>query len=340
MPNWIGDLVMATPILADLKKKFPLAHITALSSIPGSDLLQNNPYVDTICSFHKPSNLKRRTLNREIIEKLKKEKYDIGILLTHSFSSAWWFFKGGVKKRIGYRGNFRSFLLTHPLSFPLGKETHHLVTTYKYLLSALDIAPSTTSPAIFTTDQEIQETRSFLQNLGIGREDIVVGINPGAAYGSAKCWLPERFQEVTEALITQKNIKILYFGNQSTSSLVESICTSFPKDRVLNLSGKTTIRQLACLIHVCHLLLTNDSGPMHMAAALNTPLIALFGSTNDTVTGPFLYQGKVIHKHVFCSPCYQRKCPLDFRCMKQISSAEVLEEIKAILSKTRCYEPI
>ena len=157
----------------------------------------------------------------------------------------------------------------------------------------------------------------------------MIGINPGAAYGSAKCWLPERFRELTEKLLQNPNTRILYFGDKAGASLVNEICADLP-DRVINLAAQTTIRELMAYIQACHLFLTNDSGPMHMASALGTPLVALFGSTSDRYTGPYR-GGKVIHKHVPCSPCYRRTCPIDFRCMTQIGVDEVYQTLQAYL---------
>ena len=169
----------------------------------------------------------------------------------------------------------------------------------------------------------------LLQQFGASKDHAVVGINPGATYGSAKCWLPERFREVTKRLLEQEDVYVVYFGDQATSSLVKEICQGLPA-RVINVAGLTSIRELAALIKLCDVLLTNDSGPMHIAAAVGTPLVALFGSTNEVVTGPYK-TGKVIHKHVECSPCYQRVCPIDFRCMKRIEADEVLAAIHEAL---------
>ncbi len=128
-----------------------------------------------------------------------------------------------------------------------------------------------------------------------------------------------------------EDICVVYFGDQSSASLVKEICQGLPP-RVINLAGLTSLRELAALIKLCNVLLTNDSGPMHIAAALGTPLVALFGSTNEVTTGPYK-TGTVIHKHVACSPCYQRTCPIDFKCMKQIEANEVVAEIQAHLNK-------
>jgi heptosyltransferase-2 len=333
MPNWIGDLVMATPILSDLRKAYPQAHITAMCRSPICELLKENPEIDELFCFSKANRFGRRMERRNIIEKLRKGNYDLGILLTHSFSSAWWFWVGKVKNRLGYECNGRKFLLTQSLSFPQTIQTQHLVVTYKMLLEPLGISISDTPPHLYLTSKETQDARTLLRQQGIPDGAIIVGINPGATYGSAKCWLPERFREVTERLLEDKDIYIVYFGDQATTPLVKEICQGL-SSRVINLAGETTLRELASLISHCDVLLTNDSGPMHIADAMGTPIVALFGSTSDVVTGPYR-SGLLIHKHVECSPCYQRTCPIDFRCMKRIEADEVYEAVLKILSAKR-----
>jgi heptosyltransferase-2 len=325
MPNWIGDLVMATPILTDVRKAFPNAHITAMSRSPICDLLKEDRDIDELFCFSKVSSFGRRSEKRDIIEKLRRGKYDLGILLTHSFSSAWWYWLGSVKRRLGYQGNGRGLLLTDKVALPENVHQQHLVITYKMLLSKLGIPLSETRPRLFLSDKELEEARTLLRQLGITPQHRLVGINPGAAYGSAKCWLPDRFRKVTERLQKNEGVKIIYFGDQASMPLVKEICQGLPSP-VINLAGLTSLRELASLIKLCSVLLTNDSGPMHIAAALGTPLVALFGSTSEVVTGPYK-AGKVIHKHVECSPCYQRVCPIDFRCMKRIEADEVYDEI-------------
>jgi heptosyltransferase-2 len=331
MPNWIGDLVMATPVLSDLRKAYPKAHITAMCRTPISDLLREDQDIDELFCFNKTNRFSRRSDKHDIIEKLKHGKYDLGVLLTHSFSSAWWFWLGKVKRRLGYKGNGRGILLTDKIALPKNVHEQHLVETYKMLLNPLGIPTSTSKPRLFLTEKELHDARTLLKQLGITPEHALIGINPGAAYGSAKCWLPERFKEVTKRLLKLERVKIIYFGDQSSMPLVKEICQDLPSP-VINLAGLTSLRELACLIKLCKVLLTNDSGPMHIAAAVQTPLVALFGSTNETATGPYQV-GTVINKHVSCSPCYHRECPIDFRCMKRIESDEVYQEILRALKE-------
>src|SRR5581483_8263627 len=201
MPNWIGDLVMATPILSDLRKAYPEARITAMCRSPICELLKEDPEIDELFCFSKTNGFGRRSGRRSVIEKLRKGEYDLGILLTHSLSSAWWFWLGNVKNRIGYQGNGRSLLLNHSLPFPSNIQNQHLVVTYKTLLKPLGIPVSETPQHLYLSAKEISDSRALLRQHGIPEGAVVVGINPGATYGSAKCWLPERFREVTEKLL-------------------------------------------------------------------------------------------------------------------------------------------
>lgn len=331
MPNWVGDVIMATPILIDLRRVYPEATITAMCRSPMGELLQEFPHINEIFSFTKTSRLVRRDEKRNIIEKLQTGQYDVGIILPNSFSSAWWFWQGNVKYRIGYSSAGRKALLTHPVDFPQDLQKQHLITTYKNLLRVLEIEPSATTPKLFLKDSEVERARVLLSRHGVRSHHRIVGINPGAAYGSAKCWLPERFREVTTRLLEDKDVFVVYFGDLITANLVKEICQGL-SPRVINMAGLTSIRELASLISLCDVLLTNDSGPMHIAGAFGTPVVALFGSTSPIVTGPW-HRSKVIQKPVACAPCYRRVCPIDFRCMKQIEVDEVLAALFQFISK-------
>lgn len=327
MPNWLGDLVMATPCIADVRRHFPEARITAMCQSNVAMLLKNDPSLNEIYSYNRPSGWIRRIEHFDVIQEIRRNEYDLGILFTHSFSSAWWLWRGHVKNRIGFACNFRSPLLTKPVPFPPDMDSRHLVNTYKELLTPLGIPLSTTVPSLYISEEENQIAGELLKLDGVPESAFILGINPGAAYGSAKCWLPERFVEVSKKMSDlDKDIYILYFGDAASAPLVASICEKLPKERVINFAGRTTLRELVALINLCDLFLTNDSGPMHIASALKVPLVALFGSTDDTRTGPY-NAGTVIHKHVECSPCYKRVCPIDFRCMTRISVDEVYDEL-------------
>lgn len=320
MPNWIGDFVMSTAMLADLRDAFPQAEITAMCLRGLTPLLEKDPHINEIFSFTRKRGFVHRDKTRSIVEKLKRGKYDLGLLCTHSLSSAWWFYQGNVERRIGYAKDFRSPLLTDAL--PLAKREHqaHLVDQYKGLLAPLNISLSETPPKLYLDDLEIDLARKRLETFAVKPEEILIGMNPGAAYGEAKCWPIERFVEAAETL--SKRCRILFFGDKEMG-------WDLPPN-VINLSGMTSLREFMALLKLCKVFVTNDSGPMHMADSLGTQVIGIFGSTDPEVTGPFS-QGHVMKKDVDCAPCFEKTCPIDFRCMKSISVSEVVQKVEALL---------
>lgn len=333
MPNWLGDLVMATPILADLRHHWPEAKITAMCQGALGTVLQEDPHINEILSFKRPSGWLHRSEHGDIVAPLQQGHYDLGILLTNSLSSAWWFWRGGVQNKLGYATHMRRWLLDIPVLVPAQKEQQHLVITYKMLLEPLGIPVSETVPKLYVSKEEKEATQDLLRKFEVKSEDILVGINPGAAYGSAKCWLPERFHELSQLLLQNPKVKIIYFGDRAGAPLVDVLCREMPRN-VINMAGRTTLRELISLIGACDVFLTNDSGPMHVASALGIPLLALFGSTSDVATRPYV-GGVVIHKHLPCSPCYRRECPIDFRCMTRIEVSEVYQQLQLLFKSLK-----
>ncbi len=320
MPNWIGDFVMATPVLEDLRKLHPTAYIVVLCDLNLASLIENNPFIDDVILFsRKRKFFPKDSGGRSLITTIREKKFDIGILLTNSFSSAWIFLCAKVKKRVGFFKFFRFFLLTKNVKISKMATKQHLVDIYKKLLNA----NTNSKPSLFV---DLREKLAW---------KTVIGISPSAAYGSAKCWIPERFRCVAERLINEiPNSEVIFFGGLSDVALIGEICAGLP-DRVKNLSGKTTLRDLIAYIGSLDAFLTNDSGPMHIAAAVETPLVALFGSTDEEITGPYQF-GHVIKKKHNCSPCFMRTCNIDFRCMNDIEVDEVVISLKrALISKIK-----
>lgn len=251
--------------------------------------------------------------------------FDIGILTTNSFSTAFHFFHGRVKQRIGFSGKGRGLMLTHPLPHLKSIHKTHLCLKYQRLLAPLgievhDISPKLTAPeAVFG---EYEEEKRY------------IGVNPGAAYGSAKCWPPDRFHALAIRLMEDyPEHEILFFGGADHVELIAGIVDGL--DRAHSLAGKTSLSHLVGLIAKCEVFISNDSGPMHIAAALNVPTVAIFGSTCPIKTGPYNWQKnprlQVIQKKVDCAPCFKRTCPIDFKCMKRIEVADILERVEACL---------
>jgi len=313
-PNWIGDAVMATPVFPEVKRLFPNATCIALSSEPIAQLLQGVPGIDEHIHFSREKERKRAEEQR-MAQVLKNRRCDLGILLTRSFSSAWMMWRANISCRIGYNDHFRKFLLSHPL--PLPKHEQHDVFTYLDILKPFGEVDKEPQLHLNVTDEEKGSARALLHANGVNPGQKILVVNPGAAYGSAKCWPKSSFCAVINAL--GEDIAVVCIGN------TKEVAIGLP-ERVVDLTQKTSLRDLLAVISISDSILTNDSGPMHIAAALKKPLVALFGSTNPRRTGPW-NQGTVIYKDVECSPCYKRECPKDFRCMTQITPEEVLEKL-------------
>jgi heptosyltransferase-2 len=332
MPNWLGDCIMATPVIQDVRAHFPEAKITLMCKEGMESLFLGNPAVNEIFTFTRPNTFLHRLEHHDVIERLRQGHWDLGILLPNSFTSAWWFFRGNVKQRLGFRANGRTLLLTKSLSFPKERGKEHLVNTYKRILAPLDIPLSATTPELFVLEKEREAIEQLLTQYQIPKGSKIVGLNPTAAYGPAKCWPKERYHELAHRLIQEDPYcYVLVFGDLASADLCNHVASGLGT-RGVNLAGRTSLRELISFIKRVDLFITNDSGPMHMAAALKTPLIAIFGSTSDVATGPYQH-GVVIHKHVSCSPCFKRVCPIDFRCMTRISVDEVYREARKILVK-------
>ena len=325
MPNWVGDLVMATPILEDLRRAFPKAKITAMCIESICQLLEKDDRIDELFRFKKiPLFFARRQERRNVLQKLHLGKYDTGILLTNTFSSAWLFWIARIPIRIGYAKHFRRVLLTHPMKYP---ERGHQIERYKKLLAPLGIGICNTLPNIYLADKEISDAKELLYQRGYKEGRKLVGINPTSAYGPAKCWPKENFRKAAVELLSDPNLYLLFFGQSSDDLLIKQICEGLDP-RAVDLAGVTTLRELAALIKNCDLLLTNDSGPMHIACAVQTPVVALFGSTDPEISGPYGERSTTIYKNLSCSPCGKRVCPIHFPCMKEISVKEVVQAIQ------------
>ena len=311
-PNWLGDLVMAQPILAALKETYPESELTALVKSPLHLVLKNDPSLDHLW-----------LLEDSPPARLKREKFDLGVLLTNSFSSALHFFQGRVKKRLGYKSDLRSLLLN--LRAPFNKKKEHQFISYQRVLSPLNFPFAFEPPHLYLSGVEKEQAHKRLLDLGYRKNKKLIAFSPFAAFGKAKCWPLENYLSLAKKLIAKKDAYVLFLGEKVFQKELDR---RVKDDRFLNLVGKTTLRELIALLNEADLVVANDSGPMHLAAALNTPLIALFGSTSPVLTGPFYGQkAEVIYKKFDCSPCYKRECERKNFCLAEITVVEVFNKI-------------
>jgi len=276
--------------------------------------------------------------NRESgLENRKKLKgFDTAVLFQNAFRAALLVRLAGIPERIGYRTDGRSLLLTRkadPRIRDLGRHQvyYYLDLLYQTGLSSIDYLNDTS----FQPDISIRPTRHGLLRAGEilrseGIEDTsrpLVGINPGAFFGPAKRWLTERYGQLADLISSRHDAVVIVFGSANELPIAEEMA-SVMKRKPLILTGKTDLETYIALISLSRVFITNDSGPMHLAAALDIPQVAIFGSTDEIATGPFSSRATVIHKHVECSPCLRRECPIDLRCFTSIGVDEVLAEVE------------
>jgi len=331
--NWVGDAVMTTPAMGLIRDHFPQAEITLLANPLVSQLLSPHPAINRVITFQRNGAHRGIAGRLRLAAEIRKQNFDAVIILPNSFDSALVPWLAGIPVRLGKSSDGRGFLLTgryHPSRQAL---TCHQVEYYCDLVRHFGIAGQTGSPLILTTPEEERNAAATLAASGIEPDDIVLGINPGAAFGSAKRWYPERFAEVALRLASEWKAKIVIFGGPVETEIAAAIESRLSGVTCLNMAGKTSMRELLALILRCDFFVTNDSGPMHIAAAFGIPLVAIFGSTNHATTSPYTEKGVIVRKDVACAPCLLRECPTDHQCMTAITANDVVAAATELFHK-------
>lgn len=336
--NWIGDSVMTLPALKALKSALPDTRISLLVKPWVAAVFENNPDIDEIISYESTHNGLRGKI--KLASLLRRKHFCGSILLQNAFDAALIAFLAGIKKRVGYNRDGRGFLLTRAVPLPENEHHAHQIYYYLNLLEQSGMKAGYSVPYIHLTLNERMRARELLKSL----RKPVLAINPGATYGSAKRWFPERFAEVATWFIGDIGGSVVLFGGNSEIDITDEIYKKvIPEVRtsgaLLNMAGKTSLRDFIALISDCDVIVTNDSGPMHLAYAVRTPLVAIFGSTNPLTTGPppegFADESVVITPSVPCSPCFDRTCSRnDMLCMQAVTSDEVFYAIKKLLPES------
>jgi heptosyltransferase-2 len=318
--NWLGDAVMSVPAVRAIKNGRPDAQVTIAAPEKIAPIWKIVPEVDAIVPL--PSN---RLLS--VVRLLRRESsFDAAILFPNSLRAAMEAWLTGIPRRVGYPGHWRRWLLNQIVPVPRkpGPPEHH---SLRFLRIARECGADTSNSD--ASRAGVLQSRDSLQTV-IDQQPIKIGICPGAEYGPAKRWLPDRFAEVAERISAQSPIQWRLFGTARDAAVGEQIADALG-DRCVNRIGQTTLDQLIDELHACRLLLTNDTGTMHLAALLGIPVVAIFGSTEPRLTGPLGNSHIILRHHVECSPCFLRKCPIDFRCMKAVSVEEVADAVLSIL---------
>ena len=328
--NWVGDMVISLPALEAIKENFPKSSLVVLARPWVIPLIENHPAVDQVIPLRKG-----RGYFADIIEVIRvaglirSMRFDLAILLQNAFEAALLTYLGGVRLRIGYNTDCRGFLLSHSVIRDENILKAHQVEYYLGILRAMGWEAETKDPYLFVGDRDMESIRSILLSKGIQQDDLLVGLSPGAIYGPAKRWPAERFATVGDWATERWGAKVLILGSQAEQNIGRSVSQSM-KHTPLNFCGMTSLGETMALIKRCHFFVTNDSGLMHVAAALGRPMVAVFGSTDPTATGPRSEKARIVKHDVACAPCFKPKCPTDFRCMFEIKPDEVWAEMEIL----------
>jgi len=341
--NWLGDSVMMMPAVQRLREHYPTpAHLVLLCPAKLHDLWRHNPFVDEVITFD-------HTMD---IRALRIRRFDLTVIFPNSFRSALEAWQAGIPRRVGFAGHARRFLLTDIVREPRGDcpthktlavagkrfrvkrfepmrhQVHHYLDLVGHLGGNTELVP----PKIWV-DSAIQQTTSrMLEN----DPRPLMGISAGAEYGPAKRWLRDDFANVARKILVKKECRFALLGasgDRDIAAAIEATLRPLRADPnfVVNLAGRTSLMELCAALRCCRVLLTNDTGPMHLAAALDVPLVAIFGSTSPELTGPLNDRAIVIRHPVECSPCFRRECPIDFHCMTSVTVDEVANAVAAKL---------
>ena len=329
-PNWLGDAVMCEPALRGLQRLFPHAQISLLVKSAVADLFAGHPALTRVLTYDVNGHHAGLSGKWVLAGELRQQGFDMAVLFQNAFEAAFLTFLAGVPRRYGYATDGRSLLLSNPVAVPDRHRLVHQVRYYWDLLKPLGLTGDPSAPELVVFPEEEQAMAGRFAKGGLTETDVVVGVNPGSTYGGAKRWLPERFAEVTERLCRtiresrEQEVSVVIFGAKGEERLGQEIASHL-SFRSLVLSGATTIRELMAAVKRCAVLLTNDTGPMHIAAAFQVPVVAIFGSTDWRTTSPFGSAHAIVRQPVDCAPCLLRECPIDHRCMTRVTVDQVHE---------------
>ena len=362
-PNWLGDAVMALPAIADLKRHAPQTRLVVAARPSVAALFDLAPVVDDVITLEWRGRVLSRAGLRADIDRLRQVGARSAVLLPNSFASAWLAKQAGIPERMGYATDWRSSLLSRAVPRP--RASLHQGAYYQHLVGAIGVPVGPLEPRLDVPPEDIAAARTLLESKGWAGSTPLVVLAPGAAYGTAKRWLPRHFATLVTALASGSlasgplvsgslasgslvaggvpgsigaGVACVLVGgaaDANTTALVRGLVPDQVRARVFDLAGATSLRSLAGVLRLASACVSNDSGAMHLAAAVGAPVVALFGATNEHETAPLAWQGRparVLTHPVWCRPCMLRECPIDHRCMKGLEPATVLSAVEQALA--------
>lgn len=328
--NWIGDVVMTLPAVAAIRARWPHARISVLAKPWVAEVYRLSNLTDEIIIFEEPGRHAGALGKLRLARELREKGFDCAILLQNAIEAALIAKLAGIPLRAGYNSDGRGLLLTHSVRRTTAIRRTPQSDYYLAMVEALGCPPVARKPQLPAGKDYAALAESLLARFGIAGKGLLIGISPGAAYGPAKRWLPDRFAAVADCLIEEYSGQVIVFGSEADRPSVADVQKN-ASHRLNDVAGKTNLKEAIALISRCDIFISNDSGLMHVSGALGIPTIALFGSTNPATTSPAGDKSVVIHHDVPCSPCLKPVCPTDFACMKLITVEEVCATARMLL---------
>jgi heptosyltransferase-2 len=324
--NWVGDAIMAMPALRAVRARFSGARITIVARPYVADIYRGQKICDELISYDPKGTHAGLSGRERLVRELRAEKFDVALLLQNAFDAAWLAWRTGIPERIGYARDGRRLLLTKKIPVPKrGEIPPHEQFYYLELLRRagwIESLPSESFVRLDTTEDQRQRAEQTLSVAGARLNVARIAIGAGASYGSAKCWPPERFADFVNRFRLHTDADVILFGTASEQTVSDAIAAGI-KGPSISLVGKTAIADLPALLSQCRLFVGNDSGAMHVAAAVGLPVVAIFGPTDPHGTAPITPRCTVVQEKPYCSPCFLRRCPIDHRCMTAVTPEAV-----------------
>jgi len=331
--NWLGDAVLTTPALGAVREAFPSATITIAAKPLVAELFRHHPDVDEIVVYDKDG-IHAGVLGMvRMAAAVRRGRFDAAILFQNAFDAALLAFLAGIGERMGYATDGRRLLLSRAVPVTPEVLALHHAEYYLRLVAELGISrPAAPGLKIHVTHEEREAIRASLRAQGVPEGKRILGINPGATYGSAKRWFPERFAEVADALSEEWNAAVVLMGSPPETPLAVEIEAAM-RGKPVNLAGRTTVRELMALLSLCSFLVTNDSGPMHIGAAFGVPMVAVFGPTDWRKTSPWTRRARIVRIDIDCSPCMLRVCNREHECMVGVTPGMVIAAARELAAE-------
>jgi heptosyltransferase-2 len=334
--NWLGDAVMSLPAIRALRRRFPSAEIVVVARPWVADLYRSESAITRVMIYEGGSGARDWAAKWRFACSLRSERFDCAILLQNAFEAALLVRIARIPDRIGYDRDGRGWLLTNAVPVPRRKDIpRHESFYYLELLRRANLADADSlANGPVRLEGAVEASRRGERNFE--RRGIrlpVIGVSPGAAYGGAKRWIPERFVDAATQVARSEGAFVALFGSASEAPLCETMAAAIQAHGCAadSLAGATTLAEFIDMAAACRAFLTNDSGAMHIASALGVPTVAVFGATDHEATGPTGPLARIVREPVECSPCLLRECPIDHRCMTRVTVAQVAGALRDLL---------